>query len=708
MKKFLFTAFALTALILVSCGDKKTNENNPFMSDYTNEYGIPPFDKITYADYEPAVDAGIEQQNAEIDSIINNTAEPNFENTILALDNSGRILDKVSRVFNALSSSDNTPEMQKLSEVLLPKLTAQNDGMYMNEGLFAKVKSVLDNADKLGLDAIQKRLTEKYYKEFVRNGALLTAAQKDSLKEINRKLGEYKLKFGNNVMHDMDNCVFFVDKEEQLQGLPQSIIDNAAKLAADKGKKGQWAFTATASTRLAVLTYADSRDLRRQMYETYTTTASHGDEWDNSDNIRNILALRQQKANLLGFKTYADYATDPYMAKTPQAAEDLLMSLWRPAIKKVDEEVNDMKQYAIAHGDTSKFEACDYYYYAEKVKKDKFNFSEDDVRPYFALDSVVKNGIFFIANKLYGLTFEEMPDAPKYNPEVTVYNVKDRDGKHLAVFMTDYLPRATKAQGAWMEAMQEAYNYGDENIRPIIYNVASMTPPAGDTPSLLTWDEVQTVFHEFGHALHGMLTRVAYRGLAGTNVDRDLVEMPSQINEHWAFEPEVLQHYARHYKTGEVIPDSLVKKLNESAQFNMGFMTTELVGAALLDMYWHKKAWTAEELKDIDVKGFEQEVAKQLNMPALVEYRYRSPYFKHIFADEQYACGYYTYLWSQVLEADGYMKFEQMGAFNTEAADSYRINILEAGDTEDAMVLYKRFRGQAPTATALLRNRGLQ
>ena len=308
MKKVLFTVFALAALVLVSCSEKKSAENNPFMSEYENEYGIPPFDKITYADYEPAVDAGIEQQNAEIDSIIKNTAEPNFENTILALDNSGRILDKVSRVFNALSSSDNTPEMQKLSEVLLPKLTAQSDGMYMNDGLFAKVKAVYDNADKLGMDPIQKRLTEKYYKEFVRNGALLTAAQKDSLKAINTKLGEYKLKFGNNVMHDMDNCVFFIDKEEDLKGLPQGIIDNAAKLAADKGKKGQWAFTATASTRLAVLTYADSRDLRRKMYETYTTTASHGDKWDNTENIRNILLLRQQKANLLGFNTYADYA----------------------------------------------------------------------------------------------------------------------------------------------------------------------------------------------------------------------------------------------------------------------------------------------------------------------------------------------------------------------------------------------------------------
>ncbi|MBR4828774.1 MAG: M3 family metallopeptidase [Muribaculaceae bacterium] len=707
MKKVLITVLALVALTLVSCSEKKSNENNPFMMDYENEYGIPPFDKITYADYKPAVLAGIEEQNAEIDSIIKNTAEPNFENTILALDNSGKTLTKVSALLYALSESDNTKEMQKLTETLMPKLTAQSDAMYMNDSLFAKVKAAYDNADKLGMDPIQKRLTEKYYKKFVRNGALLTAAQKDSLKEINRKLGEFNLKFGNNIQHDLSECVFFVDNKDELAGLPETIIENAAKLAAEKGKKGQWAFNAIAATRLPVLTYADSRDLRRKMYETYTSTASHGDEYDNSENIRNILLLRQQKANLLGFNTYADYATDPYMAKTPKAAEDLLMQLWRPAIKKVDEEVADMQKYAAAHGDTAQIEACDYYYYAEKVKAEKFNFSEDDVRPYFVLDSVVKNGIFFAANKLYGLTFEEMPDAPKYNPEVKVYDVKDAEGKHLAVFMTDYLPRPVKSPGAWMNAMQEAYNYGGENVRPIIYNVGNMALPSGDTPSLLTWDDVQTVFHEFGHALHGMLTRVQYRGLAGTNTDRDFVELPSQINEHWAFEPEVLKNYARHYKTGEVIPDSLVQKLNESAQFNMGFMTTELVGAALMDLYWHKKAWTADEAKNIDVKAFEQDVKNQLNMPALVEFRYRSPYFKHVFASDEYACGYYTYLWAQVLDADGYMAFEKAGCFDKATADAFK-KLLESGDTMDPMELYKQFRGQLPNADALLRNRGLK
>ena len=392
------------------------------------------------------------------------------------------------------------------------------------------------------------------------------------------------------------------------------------------------------------------------------------------------------------------------MAKTVEKAEDLLMQIWRPAIKKVDEEVADMQKYADAHGANFKLEPWDYYYYANKVKAERYSFSEDEIRPYFELNSVVKNGIFYVANKLYGITFTEMKDAPKYNPEVTVYDVKDAQGKHFAVFMTDYFPRATKAQGAWMNEMQSAYNYNGVVERPIVYNVGSFNPPTKDTPSLLTIDQVETVFHEFGHALHGMLTQVPYRGLAGTNIDRDMVELPSQINEHWMLVPEVLKNYAKHYKTGEVLPQVYVDKLIESSKFNQGFMTTELVGAALLDIEWHKINWC----DDIDVKAFERSVAKRLHMPKIIEYRYRSPYFKHIFNDEQYACGYYTYLWAQVLEADGWERFQQEGPMNVNVANDYRRYILEAGDTEDAMTLYKKFRGREPDAKALLRLRGLE
>lgn len=696
----------MCGLLLPVCGANKKNvkHQNPFLAPYTTKYGIPPFEKITYADYLPAVEAGIKQQNEEVNEIVVNRARADFDNTVLAFDNCGEILNKVSYVFYALSESDATPEMQKLAEKLSPMLTAQNDELYMNAGLFKKVKAVHDNADKLGLTKAQKRLTEKYYKRFVRTGALLTPAYQDTLKAINTKLASLQLSFTQNVMHEIANNLIVVDDESRLKGLSQQTIDDAAKLAKEKGMEGKWVFTASGATRLAVLTSADDRALREEMYKTYTNTASRGNEWDNSKNINEIMQLRQKKAKLLGFKTFADYAVEPVMAKTVDAAEGLLMQIWTPAVAKVGEEVADMQAYADKHGDNIKISAWDYYYYAEKVKKEKFNFSEDEVRPYFALDNVVKNGIFYVANKLWGLTFTEMKNAPKYNPEVTVYDVKDAQGKHLAVFMTDYYPRATKAQGAWMSELSTAYDYEGKSERPIIYNVASMTPPTKNAPSLLTLDEVQTVFHEFGHALNGMMTTAPFRGLAGTNIDRDMVEMPSQLNEHWALVPEVLKNYATHYKTGKVIPQELVDKLIESSKFNQGFMTTELVGAALLDIEWHKIDWC----KDIDVKGFENYVSRRLHKPELVEYRYRSPYFKHIFDNDQYSCGYYTYLWSQVLEADAWDRFEKEGPMNVNTAKDYYKYILSPGDTEDAMTLYKQFRGKEPNADALLRNRGLK
>lgn len=706
MKRVLITIMAILCLVMAADAAKKktVKQNNPFLTEYTTKYQIPPFEKIKLEHYLPALQAGIEQQNKQIADIIANPAQPDFANTVLALDNSGEIFNKVQFVFAALVESDNTPEMQQLAEKLMPMLTAQVDEVMMNPGLFARIKAVHDRADALGLDPVQKRLTDKYYKRMVRNGALLTPALQDTLKEINRQLAEVNLAFNNNVMKDIAQNVIWVTSRDQLAGLSDATIGDAAALAEQKGRPGQWAFTASGATRLAVLGEADNRDLRRQMYQTYTATASRGNEFDNSANINRIINLRTRKAQLLGFDTFADYAIDPVMAKTVDRAEDLLMQLWRPAIAKVDEEVADMQAYVDANGGGFKLEPWDYYYYAAKVKKQQYDFSEDEVRPYFELKSVLENGVFYVANKIYGLTFTEMKDAPKYNPQVTVYDVKDAQGKHLAVFMTDYFPRESKAQGAWMSALNSEYNYEGKNIRPIIYNVASFNPPTKDMPSLLSIDQVETLFHEFGHALQGMLTTVPYHGLEGTNVDRDIVEMHSQLNEHFAYVPEVMRNYARHYKTGEVIPQALVDKIIESSKFNQGFMTTELVGAALLDIEWHKLNWC----DNIDVKAFEQSVARRLHKPAIVEYRYRSPYFKHIFASDGYASGYYTYLWAQVLEADGWERFRTEGPLNRTVADSYRKCLLESGDTEDPMVQYKRFRGQEPTADALLNNRGLK
>ena len=701
MNKTLLTVASAIAVTLSACNSNKMEEN-PFLADYTTQYEIPPFDQIKYEHYLPAVKAGIEAQNQEIDAIIKNRALPDFENTILALDNSGQLLNKVAYVFFALSESDNTPEMEALTPEISALYTAHSDNMGMNEALFARIKEVYDNKEKFNLNTAQTRLLEKYYKNFVRSGALLDAAQKDSLKAINQELSKAFIAYNENVLKGTNAWELVVENKEELAGLPEGTIATAADEAKARGKEGKWVFTLHAPSRLAVLTYAENRELREKMWKGYTSLASEG-EFANAENINAILKLRTKKAKMLGFDCFADYAIDNVMAKTTKNAEDLLYKIWKPAVAKVKEEVADMQAYVKAEGKDFKVAPWDYYYYAEKVKAQKFNISEDDVRPYFKLENVVE-GLFHVANKLYGVTFTEMKDAPKYNPEVTVYEVKDAAGEHLAVFMTDYFPRATKRQGAWMSEFKGACNYDTINERPVVYNVGNFTRPSGDMPALLTIDEVETAFHEFGHGLHGMLTRAAYRGQAGTNVDRDLVELPSQITEHWAFEPEVLAVYAKHYQTGETIPAELVEKLIASSKFNQGFATTELAGAALLDIEWHK----VNDGKDVNVAEFEAAVAEKLGLPEELTFRYRSTYFKHIFGSDGYAAGYYTYLWAEVLDADGFELFAEKGIFDKATADAFRINILEAGGSEDPMTLYKQFRGQEPNPDALLRNRGLK
>ena len=693
-------SIAATLSLSTSCMKKETN---PFLEEYTTEYQIPPFDKIKAEHYIPAFEKGIEEARAEIKAIVNNPEEPTFDNTILALDNSGKLLDKVSYVFGALSECLNDSAMEKIAEVAYPMLSAYSDEVSMNDSLFIRVKALYDKKDSLGLNTAQLRLLEKNYKSFVRNGALLSPEQKDSLKEINQQLATLNLNFSTNILKETNKWELVVDNEADLSGLPASSIAVAAEEAEARGMKGKWVFTLHAPSRLPLLTYADKRELREKMYKGYTSLASNDNEFNNDANINAILKLRTQKARLLGFNSFADYQLDNVMAKTVAAAEDLLMKIWKPAIAKVKEEVADMQAYANKHGEKITIEPWDYYYYAEKVKKEKYNFSEDDVRPYFHVDSVRK-GIFTLANKLYGITFTEMPDAPKYHPDVKVYDVKDAEGNHVAVFMTDYFPRDSKRQGAWMSEFKGESNVNGVSERPIIYNVGNFTKPTAETPSLLTIDEVETMFHEFGHGLHGMLTTATYSGQSGTNVDRDFVELPSQINEHWAFEPELLKEYAHHYVTGEVIPDALVQKLVETGKFNQGFATTELAGAALLDIAWHKMALD----KDVDVMAFEKSVADNLKMPREVQFRYRSPYFKHIFGSDQYASGYYTYLWAEVLDADGYELFKERGIFDPATAKSYLENILQPGDSEDPMTLFIRFRGQAPTVDALLENRGLK
>lgn len=703
MFKPILTIAASLVLPIASHAATAATRTNPFLEPYNTPYNIPPFEKIQYGDYLPAIEQGIKEYKKEIDAIVSNPAKPDFNNTILAMEKSGLLLNRVMSVFSALDETESCPEMVAISEKAYPMYSQCNDEVMMNPGLFKRVKSVYDRRKSLNLTAPQMRAVEQLYKNFTRNGALLSDSDKEKLKAINTNLTDLYLKFNKNLLDDTNAFQLFVTDRSKLAGLPEANIAQAADAAKAAGKEGQWLFTLHAPSRLPLLQYADNRDLRRQMYEGYINLASSGKN-DNRPVINRILKERAQKAKLLGFKDFASYSTDNVMSKTTEAAEDLLLEIWTPAINRVAEEVKEMQALADRNGDKIKIEPWDYYYYAEKVRKDKYDLDEGEVRSYFSLDNVRK-GIFSMAERLYGIKFTEMPDAPKYNPEVTVYDVTDLKGNHVAVFMTDYFPRASKRQGAWMSEFQGAFKDPDgKTQRPIVFNVGNFSKPTGDTPALLTLDEVETMFHEFGHGLHGMLTQASLRSQAGTNVDRDFVELPSQIHEHWALEPELLKTYARHYKTGEVIPDALVKKLQESSTHNQGFTTTELVGAALLDLQYGK----LNPEGDIDVSAFEADVAKTLAMPETVQFRYRSPYFRHVFGSDGYSSGYYTYLWAEVLDTDGFELFKEKGIFDPATAKRFKETVLESGGSVDPMDLYVKFRGHRPSVDALLRNRGLE
>lgn len=676
---------------------------NPFMQPYGTQFDIPPFDKIEISDYQPAFEAGIAQARAEIEMIANSRSNPTFENTIVAMDMAGDILNRVSRAFSTLVEANSSPEIVAIDEVVSPMVSKYNDEIMMNARLFDRVKFLYDNRDSIGLTPQQKLAVEKCYNDFVRNGALLSDADKERLSAINTRLTDLYLKFNKNLLNATNAFVINIDDESRLAGIPEQTVAAAAATAKARGGEHKWAFTTQAPSRLPVLQYAKDRDLREQMWRGYTSMASSG-EYNNVPVINEILKARAEKAQLLGYKDFASYMTANVMAKTPEAAEHLLYEIWRPAVKRVGEEVAEMQAVVDSEGGNFKIAPWDYYYYAEKVRKLKYDLDENEVMEYFPLDNVRK-GIFGMAERLYGIHFTELPDAPKYHPDVTVYEVTDEQGKHLAIFMTDYFARPSKRQGAWMEEMKSSYIDDEGNaIRPIVYNVCNFTAPAGDAPSLLTLDDVETMFHEFGHGLHGMLSRAKYRSQSGTASDRDFVELPSQIHEHWALEPELLKDYAFNYKTGEPIPAELVAKLQAASKHNQGFTTAELVGAALLDLQYGHLNPTG----DTDVMGFEAEVAKKIGMPDELTFRYRPTYFKHVFGSDGYASGYYTYLWANVLDCDGFEKFEETGIFNPETARSFRENVLEVGGSADPMAQYIKFRGHAPEVDALLRARGLE
>lgn len=697
MKNLIFAA-AMSCMVC-ACGQQVADTGNPFLSEFETPYGTPDFDRIKVEHYEPAFLKGIEQQNEEIKAIVENPEEPSFENTIVALDNSGEILARVSGVFFALTEADTNDEMMALEAKIAPMLSEHSDNIFLNQDLYKRVAAVhaQEEAGKIQLTTEQHYLLDKYYKEFVRSGAGLDAQKQERLREINKQLSTLTIEFGNHVLADNNDYLLVVDKKEDLAGLPDAVIAGAAQEAKAHGKDGKWVFTLQESSRTPLLQYAQNRELRKNIYQAYTSLGNRGNANDNKEVLKKVLALRLEKAQLMGFNNFAEYQLADNMAKNPKNALDLLYGLWEYSIKNAKAEAAELQKIMDREGKGEKLEAWDWWYYAEKLRQEKYDLNEDAIKPYFSQEDV-HNGLCTVVNKLYGITLTPCDSISVYNKDVKTYIVKDADGSLLGVFYSDYMPRASKRSGAWMSNFREQ----QEGIRPLIYNVASFTKPAGDLPSLLTIDEARTMYHEFGHALHGLLTQCKYKGVSGTSVAQDFVELPSQIMEHWAVEPEVLKMYAKHYQTREVIPDSLIAKIENQALFNQGFMTTELLAAAILDMEMH----CLTTMEGFDVLQFEKQLMDKLGLIPQIAPRYRSTYFNHIMGG--YAAGYYSYIWAERLDTDAFEAFKEHGLFDQATATSFRKNILEKGGSDDPMKLYVTFRGAEPSLDALLKTRGLK
>lgn len=695
---------ATLAIGLCSSQDaySQTSTMNPFLKVYTTPYQVPPFDLIKNEHFKPAILEGIKQHEAEINAIANSSSKPTFENTIVALDKAGALLSRVSSVFYNLNSANTNDEIQKTAREISPEMAAHSDNIILNQKLFSRVKQLWDSKESLKLNSEQAKLLEKTHKSFVRSGANLNDTDKAKLRKINSELSLLSLQFGQNLLAETNSYELVIDKKEDLAGLPTELVSAAAEDAKTKGKEGKWLFTLQNPSVMPFLQYADKRELRKQIWEAYTLRGDQNNKFDNKEVVRSIVDLRREKAQLLGYKDHASYVLEETMAKTPENAYKLLNQLWNPALSVAEREAFDIQKMIDASGEKFKLAPYDWRYYAEKVRKDRFDLDEQELKPYFSLEKV-REGVFTVTKKLYGLQFKEITNVPKYHEEVAAYEVTEADGKFVGVLYTDFFPRASKRGGAWMTSYSSQKMEKGKRIAPVISIVCNFSKPTGDAPALLTFDEVTTFFHEFGHALHGLLSNVNYESLAGTAVSRDFVELPSQIMENWAAEPEVLKMFAKHYKTNEVIPDALIKKLQNAGTFDQGFATTEYLAASLLDLDYHTQA---NELKE-NIATFETASMKKAGLTDVIIPRYRSTYFNHIFAGG-YSAGYYSYIWSGVLDTDAFSAFKETGdLFNQEKANSFRKNVLEKGGTEDPMVLYKRFRGAEPGIKALLKKRGL-
>ncbi len=691
-------------LFLASCepGDslKQQHTMNPLLQTFNTPYGVPPFDKIHNGHFEPALKEGIVKLETEIEAIASQDDPATFENTILALENAGSVLTRVSRVFYNLNSAHTNDSIQAIAREMAPEISKSSDNIYLNETLFNRVKQVWEDRGNLDLNTEEEKLLENTYKSFVRSGAELSDQEKERLREINGRLSVLTLNFGQNVLAETNAFQLVVENEADLTGLPDELVKSAAQEAKDNEMEGKWVFTLQNPSVMPFLQYAENRDLRKQIWHAYQVRGNQGNDYDNNEIIKEIVNLRKEKAKLLGYDNHSAFVLEETMAKDPNTVYTFLNQLWTPALAKAKVELEDIKDLAAKDGvDPAPY---DWRFYAEKIRKARFDLDEQELKPYFSLEKV-KEGVFDVTRQLFGLTFEEITDIPKYHPEVQVYRVMEENGEFLGILYMDFHPRTSKRGGAWMTSYRVQGRENGERTAPVISIVCNFSKPSGNNPALLTFDEVTTFFHEFGHALHGLLSDVQFKSLAGTSVPRDFVELPSQVMENWAEEPELMQSYAVHFETGAPIPEELIEKITRSGTFNQGFATVEYLAASFLDMDFH----TLESDMDKEVGEFEKRSMENIGLIDEIIPRYRSTYFNHVFSGG-YSSGYYSYIWSGVLDTDAYQAFRESGdLFNPQLATSFREHILSKGGTGDPMEMYVQFRGREPKIDALLKKRGL-
>lgn len=694
----------VVAGMLVSCSSRTQEQayaDNPLLTEFATPHEVPPFDKIETAHYLPAFKAAVKQQQQEIAALVDSSAAPTFANTLEVLDRSGLVLSEIDNIFAAMLSANTDAELQDIAQEVKPLLSGHQDDIAMNEKLYMRVKSVYERKAELDLTEEQNMLLEITYKDFVRGGANLTAAEKEQLRDINSQLSLLSLQFGQNVLKENNEFVMTIENEDDLDGLPAAVVSGAADAAAERGLDGKWVFTLHKPSLIPFLQYSDKRELREKIFKAYINRGNNDNELDNKDIVSQIVSLRVKKAQLLGYPTHADFMLENYMSKKPQRVYDFLHQIWQPALARAKNEVKDLQQLIGREGGDFKLEPWDWWYYAEKLKKEKYDLDDEALRPYFKLENV-RDGAFALAQKLWGIQLIPADNIPVYHEDVKVFEVKEADGSFIGVLYVDYFPRESKEGGAWSSSFRNQSKRDGKNIYPVVYNVGNFSKPTGSRPALLSFDEALTLFHEFGHALHDLLSDCTYNRMAGTSVAWDFVELPSQIMENWASDPEVMKTYALHYETGEPIPDDLIDKIKNAGHFNQGFATVEYLSACFLDMDWH----TLTEADKPDAAKFESEALRKLGLIPEIVVRYRSPYFGHIF-DGGYSAGYYSYIWAEVLDSDAFQAFKETSLYDQATARSFRENILAKGGTVEPMTLYVRFRGKEPKIDALLKKRGL-